>query len=50
MADLLQVIEGADRAYFRESREKRFGMTLSSFRAIGINACLPSGKAWRRSA
>ena len=31
VADLLQVIEGADRAYFRESREKRFGMSLEEF-------------------
>jgi glutathione S-transferase len=33
MADLPLVLEGADRAYFRESREKRFGMTLEQFQS-----------------
>jgi len=31
--DILDHLDAADRAYFRESREKRFGMTLEAFAA-----------------
>ena len=31
MLDILEHLAPADRAYFRESREKRFGMTLEAF-------------------
>lgn len=33
MVDILDHLEVGDRAYFRESREKRFGMTLEAFAA-----------------
>jgi glutathione S-transferase len=41
MADLFDMLDEKDKPYFRESREKRFGMTLEEFSA-GAEAALPA--------
>jgi hypothetical protein len=45
-ADILRHLDPRDRDYFRQTREKRFGISMDDFAPAAKRASQVSGKAW----